>query len=163
MGLLLSLLTSVSIRSTQLRHELNIVSLFYRGDLPRIQFIGAVPVVVPRLYPLWDRPSFVVFHPEPGVGPHEVPDDEGSAWCEQATDGDVHLIGDVRGRNQVPAAPGGSGRACHDLYGDAQGGLSLSWRRVSPKNSQGYSPRLKNRSQRIKRAWIRKLLTHLNR
>ena len=163
MGLLLSLLTSVSIRSTQLRHELNIVSLFYRGDLPRIQFIGAVPVVVSRLYPLWDRPSFVVFHPEPGVGPHEVPDDEGSAWCEQATDGDVHLIGDVRGRNQVPAAPGGSGRACHDLYGDAQGGLSLSWRRVSPKNSQGYSPRLKNRSQRIKRAWIRKLLTHLNR
>lgn len=44
----------------------------------------------------------MVFHPEPGVGPREVPDDEGSAWCEQATDGDVHLIGDVRGRNQVP-------------------------------------------------------------
>ena len=158
MGLLLSLLTSVSIRSTQLRHELNIVSLFYRGDLPGIQFIGAVPVVVRRVYPLWDRPSFVVFHPEPGVGPREVPDDEGSAWCEQATDGDVHLIGDVRGRNQVPAAPGGSGLACHNLYGDAQGGLSLSWRRVSPKNSRGYSPRLKNRSQ-----GIRKLLTHLNR
>ena len=58
MGLLLSLLTSVSIRSTRIRHELNIVSLFYRGDLPGIQFIGAVPVVVRRVYPLWDRPSW---------------------------------------------------------------------------------------------------------
>lgn len=78
------------------------------------------------------------FHPESegGAGSHEVPDDEGSAWCEQATDGDVHLIGDVQRRNQVPAVPGGSGLACHDLYGGAQR-LSLSWRRVSPKNSWG--------------------------
>lgn len=122
-------------------------------------------MIVRRVYPLWDRPSFVVFHTESegGVGFREVPDDEGSAWCEQATDGDVHLIGDVRGRNQVPAASGGSGLACHVLFGDAQGGLSLSWRRVSPKNSRGYPPRLKKRSQGIKRAWIRKLLSHLNR
>ena len=57
------------------------------------------------------------FHPESegGAGSHEVPDDEGSAWCEQATDGDVQR------RNQVPAVPGGSGLACHDLYGGAQG------------------------------------------
>lgn len=39
--------------------------------------------------------SLLVFHPESGVGPREVPDDERSAWCEQAIDGDVHLIGDV--------------------------------------------------------------------
>ena len=106
-------------------------------------------MVVRRVYPLWDRPSFVVFQPESegGVGPREVPDGEGSAWCEQATDGDVHLIGDVRGRNQVPAALGGIGLACHDLYRDAQGGLSLSWRRVNPKNSRGYPPRLKKRSR----------------
>ena len=50
-------------------------------------------MVVRRVYPSWDRPSFMVFHPESeGAGPREVPDDEGSAWCEQATDGDVYLI-----------------------------------------------------------------------
>ena len=92
-------------------------------------------MIVRRVYPLWDRPSFVVFHTESegGVDFREVPDDEGSAWCEQATDGDVHLIGDVRGRNQVPAAPGGSCLACHCLFGNAQGGLSLSGGGSAPR------------------------------
>ena len=99
-------------------------------------------MVVRCVYPLWDRPSFVVFQPESegGVGPREVPDDEGSAWCEQATDGDVHLIGDVRRRNQVPAALGGIGLACHDLYRDAQGGYRFLGGGSTPRIPGGIPP-----------------------
>ena len=94
-------------------------------------------MVVRRVYPSWDRLRFVDFHPESegGAGSHEVPDDEGSAWCEQATDGDVHLIGDVQRRN-LPSLEGVVLRAkiCTGVHKER---LSLSWRRVSPKNSWG--------------------------
>ena len=98
-------------------------------------------MVVRRVYPSWDRLRFVVFHPESeGAGFHEVPDDEGSAWCEKATDGDVHLIGDVQRRNQVPAAPGGSGLACHDLYGGAEGKVIAFLAEGQPQEFLGIAP-----------------------
>ena len=67
---------------------------------------------------------------------------------------------DVQRRNQVPAAPGRSGLACHDLYGGAQGKVIAFLADGPPqeflkKGSQGMKIQ-------IKRAWIRKLVNHLN-
>ena len=47
---------------------------------------------------------------------------------------------DVLRRNQVPAAPGRSGLACHDLYGGAQGKVTAFLADGPPQEFLGVAP-----------------------